>query len=578
MPPSRPAYFKDNLPLLNSPTMLAQQLRESSSLFDSLDALRDWRALLLLVLVFMAAAVVWAAGGWMLVSTGHSTPLFLCAALAVALLLWGVNSAGFLMMDQSAGRPGRTLGQAMRASLGATQQLILVLLALALFYLIGLLALTVLVLVCSVPVLGPWLYVLVFPVGVAASGLALFILPTLVIPLCAPAIWCGLDASTGLAQLWAAMRHRLALVLSWMLLLSCITAAVGLVLAAMLFLGFSVTGSVSAAILGASLGPWPGVGGPPSLTAPGVSGLAAYLQAGALGSMLLWAAACAIPGLVAMKGACIVYRRALLGLSTVQEEQALSQTLTSAFNRARGLCDPVAQKAAPNADAASTAAWQPSPASAFLTPSPPAIAASPASPHLDGESAQVHRMMMCATGGVRDTATPSTAFSSANPGAASPEPVSPPFAHAPWAQHASVSNAAAAGQPPTLPQSSSARPGPRQQAHHAVQQQPAWLQPPPSVMADTASNGPRSVIFATASTHAASGALPGNLATAAPLDLDLDLEAPYAGTAPSTTPFPSPAVALSSRSTTTQKNCPFCGGDTELADFFCGHCGQPLPK
>lgn len=537
--------------------MLAQQLRESSSLFDSLDALRDWRALLLLVLVFMAAAVVWAAGGWMLVSTGHSTPLFLCAALAVALLLWGVNSAGLLMMDQSAGRPGRTLGQVMRASLGATQQLILVLLALALFYLIGLLALTVLVLVCSVPVLGPWLYVLVFPVGAVASGLALFILPTLVIPLCAPAIWCGLDASTGLAQLWAAMRHRLVLVLSWMLLLYCITAAVGLVLAAVLLLGFSVTSSVSAAILGSQQTLWPGID-LPSVTAPGGSsaaaavlskggqGALAYMQAAALGGTALWAAVCAVPCLIAMRGICIIYRRTLLGLSTAQEEQALSQTLAAARNRARELRGSIVPKAAAHGDGAAVPPGA-AHASSFSS-------SSPAVPRPDRETSQVHLMMQA-----RDEERAATAavmgFSNED-GAGSPSSTQPsPSWLTVHQQRGEEPGAVATAGASWSPPASSAR----VPTNDLRVPQPSWLQQYSATPPLGASSSPPA---------AAADAAAAPATTAAPLDLDLDLG----------TPLVEGALPLDGRTAALLTICPFCGGDTEKTDFFCGHCGHALPK
>ena len=319
--------------------------------------------------------------------------------------------------------------------------------------------------------------------------------------------------------------------------------------------------------------------------------------------MLLWAAACAIPGLVAMRGACIVYRRALLGLSTAQEEQALSQTLASAMNRARGLRDPFAPKvagpvagAATDAGAAVATAWQPPSPQAFPAPPSslsPAVAALPADQRLDGETAQVHPMVR-AMGGGRDAPVPSSALPFPKPGA-SPELVSrPAAAHAHWPQqpHALAAEASAAappsgpawlppsplgtprasGQTSWAPQLSTAAPGRdahHQQQHHQTPPQPAWLQPPPA-----------SATFTGKSTQPVTpaAATPDTMATAPlDLDLDLDLEASYAG-ASSSTSLISNAAPSPLRNTTTQKICPFCGGDTELADLFCGHCGQPLPK
>jgi hypothetical protein len=312
--------------------MLAQQLRESSSLFDSLDAMRHWRALLLLAASFVAALALWALGGRLLGATGWWVLLCLCAVVGGVLLMWGGNAAGILMMDEVAGQPSRSVGLALRASLGATQQLVLVLLALALFYLIGLLALAVMLLICSVPVLGPWLYAVVFPVAAVASGIALFVLPALVFPLCVPAIWRGLDASTSLAQLWGVVKQRLPLVLTWMLVLACIASVVWTVLLAVLLLGFSMTSGVSATVLGAQ-GLW-SAGVFAAGRAAGGTEMAAYAHSAAMGSATLFAAACAVPSLVAMRGACIVYRRALFGLNTAHEVQALNHALAEAKNRA----------------------------------------------------------------------------------------------------------------------------------------------------------------------------------------------------------------------------------------------------
>lgn len=431
--------------------MLAQQLRESSSLFDSLDAMRHWRALLLLAASFVAALALWSLGGRLLGATGGWALLLLCAVVGGVLLMWGGNAAGILMMDEVAGQPSRSVGLALRASLGATQQLVLVLLALALFYLIGLLALAVMLLICRLPVLGPWLYAVVFPVAAVASGIALFVLPALVFPLCAPALWRGLDASTSLAQLWAVVKQRLPLVLTWMLVLACIAAVVWTVLLAVLLLGFSMTSGVSATVLGAqSL--W-SAGVFAADRAAGGTEMVAYVQSAAMGSATLFAAACAVPSLVAMRGACIVYRRALLGLNTANEVQALNHALAAAKSKAGewGSSAPALQKP--------------------LTVSPSA-AASPLFSSVQADDDERSRNAW-----------------------APPAAVLPP--------------------PPPAP---------------LFQLPPVRLQPAPAT------------------------------------PLDVDLEMPFA--ASSSSSYSSAAAA--------PMPCPVCGGTTEVADFFCGHCGHAL--
>ena len=45
--------------------MLSQQIKDTGSLLDSVDAIRNWRAVCLLLTTFVAVAVLVAAGGWL---------------------------------------------------------------------------------------------------------------------------------------------------------------------------------------------------------------------------------------------------------------------------------------------------------------------------------------------------------------------------------------------------------------------------------------------------------------------------------------------------------------------------------
>ncbi len=351
--------------------MLAQQLRESTSLFDSLEALRHGRAMGWLAGSLLAALALWSLGGWLLAEVTSWLGAASCGVIGAAVLLCGGNAAGILTMDEllmHAPRPSKGL---LRAAWAATQQMVLLLLSLGLVYLLVLLGLVVLLLICRLPLLGPWLYTLVFPLVTAASGVALFVLTALVFPLCAPALWRGLDASAGLAQLWVVARERLPLALTWMLVLACIAVVVWAVLLSVLLLGFFVTTSVSAVVLGLQV-EWAAAGfGGRSLMAAETS---AYAQAAAVGAGALFAAACAVPSLVAMRGACLVYRRALQGLNTAAQEHALRHSFLAGRDKVGGFQAAAVSKSIP----ASAAVHSPdgvaalSASAAFQMDSPPA--------------------------------------------------------------------------------------------------------------------------------------------------------------------------------------------------------------
>src|SRR6266850_3059312 len=126
--------------------MLSQQIRNSaagsSSLLDSIDAVRNWRAVVLLLATFVVAVLVAAFGGALvagLVSGSSSafaqgssvilTLLFTLLALAVA--FYGLNAIGMMMMDEANGHPSRPIGAAVVSSLVTSHRLILVLLIIA---------------------------------------------------------------------------------------------------------------------------------------------------------------------------------------------------------------------------------------------------------------------------------------------------------------------------------------------------------------------------------------------------------------------------------------------------------------
>ena len=321
--------------------MLSQQIRSgaagSGSLLDSVDAVRNVRAVVLLLGTFVIAAMVVAVGGSLAPVSGVLTLLFSLFAVVVA--FYGANAAGLMMMDEANGLPSRPIGAAVMSSLATSHRLILVLLIVGAIYLLGIVAFALLLFVCKLPGIGPFLYTFVFPAGVLVCGIAMLAVPTVIFPLSAPAIWSGASTMGGVSQLMAVVRRRLLLVLLLMFAVGLIAGVVGSLIGLILFGGTSLTALLSAAILGSDAAVLPGftsgfMGGLASGGGFG-GGAGGYATAALVGGGVVYAAALTLPGLVYLRGASGVYLRAIEGLDLAAEQEALRERVATAQARAK---------------------------------------------------------------------------------------------------------------------------------------------------------------------------------------------------------------------------------------------------
>lgn len=332
--------------------MLSQQVKDSSTLLDSIDAMRNWRALVLLLITLVAGAMVMGLGTLLAGISYAFTALFALAAYAV--LFYGVNAAGVMLMDEAHGQRSRSILDAVLHSLAHSHRLLLVYLWIAALYLAGVLLLAVVLFLCKLPLLGPLLYAFVFPVAVVLTGVALFALPMVVFPLSAPSVWNGATARQCMSQLIAIGRRRLGMVLVLMLAVAFIAALVGLLIGAVLFGGVAVTAGVAAPILGGM-----DVAGMGSF---GMGSSGAHAAAAGFGSGVLFAAAFTLPGLVYLRGVSAVYLRAVEGLDLAAEQAHVDAHLDYAREKARSMQEQAqarAQRVAERARAAAANAAQP---------------------------------------------------------------------------------------------------------------------------------------------------------------------------------------------------------------------------
>lgn len=312
--------------------MITDQLKSGGSLLSSIDAARNTRALGLLMATF-AVCVLVIAMGWAL--AGFSPFLFMFVLLAYGLLFYGSNAVGLMLMDEAEGLPSRSIGAAITTSLFSAHRLLLLMLLLALVYGVGFMFLALLLFICKIPGIGPVLYAVVFPLSALLTGIAYFAMPMVILPLSAPAVWKGAGVLEALSQLMAIVRKRLLTVALLMLGVAFLAGAVAFIVFGILLTGSLTTSALSIPILGGSMdvmGMLPSMmgsmsGGYGGRFGGGVSG---HLMAAGVGGGLLFAAGMTLPGLVYLKGACIVYLQAIDGLDLVAERERMQAMMDEA--------------------------------------------------------------------------------------------------------------------------------------------------------------------------------------------------------------------------------------------------------
>jgi len=339
----------------NASADMRNNLSQSSSLLGALDAVTQWRPFSVLALTFLACAVISAAFGGLTMSLlGSSNGMaaivgFLGMLITFSIGLVGVNAAGILVSDGVWGRAQRSISQAVLVSLFTSHRLLLVLLFEGLLFLAYLLALGVLLMVCKIPGIGPLLFALVYPLGALLSGVMLFGLLYVAIPLAAPAIWSGSTATSALVMLKEIARHRLIMAVVMSLMLGLLMVVVSGIVMGIVGSGVGITLGMSAGIVGVSMdfGSF--------MNMMGGSGGSGYVWALGLGSTILFLVAAIPVFLVGMKGAAIIHHTAIAGLSLREAEDKVNQQLQAAKERAQEIKTQVAASAATAAASAQQA-------------------------------------------------------------------------------------------------------------------------------------------------------------------------------------------------------------------------------
>ena len=307
------------------------EFQNAGRLLNCIDAVRNIRALLLLVGALISAGVLMGLAGVLGVKV-HSALGFVFGLIAIVVGFYGANAVGIMLMDEAKGGISRPVLSAFLTSLGTAHRLILVMLLVAVIYLLGIAGLALLLFLCKIPGVGPLLFTVLFPVSVVIAGVALFAMYFVIFPLAAPAVWEGATTMQAVSRLLAISRSRIVKVLMMMLVLFLITGAVGGFIAGILFSGTLVTSGLSAAIVTPSMGAM-GMGGFMRLMEGGLGG-GGYLAAGAIGGGVVWMLGLTLPLMVYSRGCCQVYLQNVQEVDVDAVESDLRNKMDGARKRA----------------------------------------------------------------------------------------------------------------------------------------------------------------------------------------------------------------------------------------------------
>lgn len=356
---------------ISASSSMKAQIGRSSSLLDALDAVTQWRpsallsatAVLSIVLTVLFGALTAFFAQRSGVLAGITGFIGFVVVFSVALI--GINATGIWLSDGVWGRPQRSLTDAVLTATFTVHRLLAVMVLEFLFFLVFLLALTLVLFLCKIPGVGPLLYSFVLPLGVIASGTVLFGLVYIGIPLASPAIWNGTPILRTVLMLQSVARTRMLKAIIMMFLLGLMTMMIVGFVWAILGIGAMAVASLSAIVLNVS----GGMGSMMSMFQHG--SMDGYGYAIGFGTAVLLLIG-ANPGiLIALKGASIIYREVSEGLSLDDAEREMNTRMADMKARAeaaRAQAMAHTQTAAPAATPTPAVAQAQAPVSATQCP------------------------------------------------------------------------------------------------------------------------------------------------------------------------------------------------------------------
>lgn len=278
----------------------------------SIDAVRDGQAWYLLLATFSAVGLG-AAVAQASVNRGEDIWAIGQGAAALFAAFYGSNAVGILMMNRALGRPPMDAIDAIQDSLGVGHRVFLTL-ALVLVCATGVIGILLgLFWLCSLPVVGPWLYAGVVPLTVVVLGWLMLTGIVLVAPMIGPMVWAGASSWQCVKLLWLFMRQHLLPIAVLIGGLTLVTAVLGLGVTVVVLAAGRLMAEASVTLVGVDV--------PPELLMAGLFGhglhsvnLAVvpksalpHTMAALVGGGVVFSLALVMPSLVYLRGVCEIY-------------------------------------------------------------------------------------------------------------------------------------------------------------------------------------------------------------------------------------------------------------------------------
>lgn len=289
---------------------LSMQFKNAGGLLQALNAVHNVRALSVLLISFVVAALLIGVGAGTAMRGGSFGLGALGLVLGFFAAFVGFNGAGIVLMDESRAYAGRSFGDVWIAAIFAALKFIVVALGIGLGILLLMLVVAVVFWICKIPYLGPLLFAFALPAAIIILGMAIFGSLAATFPVALPALWSGDGIVTALARVSGVVRSRLPNLLILLVLLMLLAGFVGFVVFGVLLWGWASAGSLAITILGGlgNLGSMGGMGGMGGGFGAGAgSASMATTTAGLIGGAVATAIALVLPVLVQLKGFGLIY-------------------------------------------------------------------------------------------------------------------------------------------------------------------------------------------------------------------------------------------------------------------------------
>lgn len=279
----------------------------------SIEALREWRVLYLLLCAFTGAGLTVSLAQASF-ARGDTLAAILESAAALFIAFYGTNAAGLMLMDQARGVPIRHVVDAVRDALGLGHRVLVLVLSSVTVAGLVLSALVGLMWLARAPWVGTSLFAVLVPLTVLVLAALMLLGAAVVGPMSGPIVWAGASSRQGLRELAQFGRHRWVQASVLMVALSLSTALVGAAVSFAVVVAGRVMAEVSVRVIGVNLDPvWLMAG----LFGRGLQGAAlqgvdtaslTYLSAGMLGGGVVFVTALVLPTMVYLRGVCEIHR------------------------------------------------------------------------------------------------------------------------------------------------------------------------------------------------------------------------------------------------------------------------------